>query len=118
MSRSTCWVCGAGDPSVFFEVRDLPVHCNVLWPSAAQARNSPRGDIRLAVCRACGMIGNLAFAETAVQYDVAYENSLHFSPEFERYATALADDLVERHSLRGKTVLDIGCGKGDFLRLL
>jgi SAM-dependent methyltransferase len=111
-------VCGAEDPSVFFAVGDLPVHCNVLWPSAGQARNAPRGDIRLAVCRTCGMIGNVAFAEKAVQYDVAYENSLHFSPEFERYATALADDLVARHALGGKTVLDIGCGKGDFLRLL
>jgi SAM-dependent methyltransferase len=118
MHRSNCWVCGSEDLSVFFEVRDLPVHCNVLWPSAAQARGAPRGDIRLAVCRSCGMIGNVAFTDTAVQYDAAYENSLHFSKEFDRYATALADDLVDRHDLRGKTVLEIGCGKGDFLRLL
>jgi SAM-dependent methyltransferase len=35
---------------------------------------------------------------------------------FERYADDLAKRLVERYDLRGKRVVEVGCGQGDFLR--
>ena len=44
------------------------------------------------------------------------EESQAFSPEFQRFAAALASDLVEGHRLEGRTVLEVGCGKGDFLQ--
>jgi SAM-dependent methyltransferase len=53
-----------------------------------------------------------------MEYTQQYENSLHFSARFQQYASDLADLLVERHDLREKTILEIGCGKGEFLRLL
>jgi len=53
-----------------------------------------------------------------MEYTQAYENSLHFSPRFQRYAEELADRLIARYDIRQKTVIDIGCGKGDFLALL
>ena len=37
---------------------------------------------------------------------------------FRRYLTELAEDLVNRYGLAGKTIVEVGCGKGDFLRLL
>jgi SAM-dependent methyltransferase len=53
-----------------------------------------------------------------MEYTQAYENSLHFSPQFQEYAESLARRLIERHDLYGKKIIDIGCGKGEFLALL
>jgi len=53
-----------------------------------------------------------------MEYTQDYENSLHFSPRFQGYAESLAARLIERYDLHGKDIIEIGCGKGDFLRLL
>jgi SAM-dependent methyltransferase len=113
-----CPVCEERALVPFLEVEQLPVFCNVLWPTREAALRAPRGDIRLGVCEGCGMIRNLAFDPELVAYSPAYENSLHFSPAFQAYAKSLADRLIARYDLRGKDVIDIGSGKGDFLSLL
>src|SRR5690606_34629448 len=46
------------------------------------------------------------------------EETQGFSPTFNAFARGLARELVERHGLRGKRVLEIGCGKGEFLMSL
>lgn len=96
----------------------VPVLCNLLLPTAEAAREAPTGRIVLGFCRSCGLIYNVAFDPGAIVYDQAYENSLHFSPRFHEWAQALAATLVSRYGLEGKTAIDIGCGKGDFLQLL
>jgi hypothetical protein len=90
----------------------------VLWETREEALAAPRGDIRLAFCEACGMLRNLAFDPGLVRYSPGYENSLHFSPLFARFAEELARRLIERYDLHGKRVVDVGCGRGDFLTLL
>src|SRR5262245_6281840 len=79
---------------------------------------APRGDLRLAYCSGCGLIQNLVFDPGLVDYTLNYEDSQAYSPHFRRFATDLAEGLIERHGLRGKQVLEIGCGKGDFIALL
>ncbi len=118
MQDMHCRVCGGGGLEVFFELPQVPTHCNVLWPTREEALQAPRGDIRLAFCPACGHVYNVAFDPALMSYSQAYENSLHFSPRFQRYAEGLAARLVERYDLRGKDIVEIGSGKGDFLRML
>ncbi len=113
-----CPACRTGALEVFFEARGVPVYANVQWPTPEAARAAARGDLVLGFCGRCGMIYNLAFDPARLEYDEAYENSLHFSPTFARFAEELARGLVERYGIRGKTVLEIGCGKGEFLSLL
>jgi SAM-dependent methyltransferase len=113
-----CPACGSRGLEAFFELSGVPVYCNRLWPSREAARTCPRGDIRLACCRRCGLITNVAFDPARLEYTGDYENSLHFSPRFQEYARSLAGRLVDRYDLHGKLVIEIGCGKGDFLRLL
>jgi len=72
----------------------------------------------LALCKTCGLLVNVAFDPSLLDYDENYENSLHFSPLFRSYAESLAKGLIERYDLRQKVILEIGCGKGDFLRML
>lgn len=116
--NTECPVCGSTDLRGLFEIQQVPVHCNLLWPSRDAARQAPRGDIRLGFCPGCGHLFNVAFEPGLMEYNQAYENSLHFSPRFQDYAQSLATDLIERHRLYNKDIIEIGCGKGDFLRLL
>lgn len=90
----------------------------MLWATRDEAVAAPRGDISLRFCKRCGLLHNAAFDPESVPYSPAYENSLHASPVFREFARSLAERLVERYGLRGKDVVDIGCGKGEFLRLL
>jgi SAM-dependent methyltransferase len=94
----------------------VPVMCGVLWPTRDAATRAARGDIQLVACTRCSMLRNVGFDESLVDYEASYDNSLHFSPTFQRYADALATRLVDRYGLRNGTVVEIGSGKGDFLR--
>ena len=116
--RTPCPVCGSAGASPVLEVEGVPVFCNVLWDTREEARTAARGDIALAFCGSCGTLYNSAFDPELVRYSPTYENSLHFSTVFREFAHELAGRLVERHDLHGKNIVDIGCGNGDFLRML
>ncbi|MEE9230196.1 MAG: class I SAM-dependent methyltransferase [Acidobacteriota bacterium] len=118
VERQRCPACQRAAMSVFMEIPDVPVHCNLLWPEREGAVAAPRGHIRLGFCAACGLVYNLAFNSDLMEYTQRYENSLHFSPRFQQYARELAVRLVEKYHLRGKEIIEIGCGKGEFLALL
>lgn len=96
----------------------MPIHCNVPQPTVTKARNVARGCIELVVCTRCGHIYNSAFDSDLIEYMPGYENSLHFSPRFRSYATALAEKLIDKHGLFGKRIVEIACGRGEFLQLL
>ena len=103
---------------MFLEVPAVPVFCNVLYDSREEAIAAPRGDIALAFCRDSGHVFNAAFDASLTEYSPAYENSLHFSPRFQEFAEQLVDRLIDTYDIRGKRVIDIGCGKGDFLQMV
>ena len=113
-----CSVCGSVQVKDVIDIFQVPVHCNVLYPTREHAIRAPKSDIRLGFCGQCGHIFNRVFDPALMQYSPAYENSLHFSPRFRQYVKSLALDLVDRHGIRGKRIVEIGCGDGDFLRLL
>jgi len=114
----SCPVCGQQGPTPILTLRKVPVACNALAHSRDDALTATTGDIVLGFCGACSMIWNVGFRDSIIGYDAAYENSLHFSPVFERYASDLAQSLVDRYDLEGRRVVEIASGKGDFLALL
>ena len=113
-----CTACGATTVNSVVAIRSVPIHCNLLWPTHEEALKAPSGDITLGFCTTCGHVFNTTFDPAVMEYTQAYENSLHFSPRFQQYADALARRLVERYEIRQKDVIDVGCGKGDFLAML
>lgn len=113
-----CPVCMSTDVVVRLEIPQIPVFCNVLWPTREEAIRAPKGDFRLGFCGNCGHIFNVAFEPTLIEYTQGYENSLHFSPRFRSYAESLAARLVKRYDLHDKDIIEIGCGTGEFLSLL
>jgi SAM-dependent methyltransferase len=117
-SDRACPGCGGHDLHEFYRVTGMPVFQNLPVSSAEEARACARGDVVLAVCRTCGFVLNVAFDPDRVHYTPAYENTQACSPAFQGYMQDLADRLIVSYELRNKTVLEIGCGKGEFLKLL
>jgi SAM-dependent methyltransferase len=114
----SCPGCGARGMEVFFELRGVPTNSCILLASREEALAYPRGDLELAFCPACGFISNLAFDERLTEYSGRYEETQSFSETFNAFHRGLAERLIERYGLRGKNVLEIGCGKGEFIALL
>lgn len=117
-SERECPVCGSMDLAPFVDVLDIPVHVGHLWPTAEQARCAPTGDIKAAFCRGCGYVWNMAFDPSKVTYAPGYDHSLHHSVYYQSFIDALALELIKRYDLHGKTIVEIGCGNGDFLRTI
>lgn len=117
-AEASCPSCGATPLQPLLDAGLAPVLCNVLWPSRDEALAAPRGRIVLALCRRCGLISNAAFDPDLVVYSPAYHNSLHGSPTFQRYVEGLVERLIATHGLRGKRIVEIGAGSGEFLKRL
>lgn len=116
--RSSCPACGDGDVEVFLTRRDVPVHQNLLLPTADAAKAIERGDLVMTVCRRCEFVFNAAFDASKLQYGPDYENDQTCSPAFERHVAGLARMLVEEKGVRDSVVVEVGCGNGEFLRRL
>jgi hypothetical protein len=113
-----CPNCEAGEMSLFYEVKNIPVHSVLLMPTRERALNYPRRDLKLGFCGNCGFISNTAFDPSVHEYSMSCEESQGFSPTFNAFARGLAQRWVEQYQLQGRSVLEIGCGKGEFLALL
>lgn len=113
-----CPACDAGRMKVFYELRDFPVHTVINIATKTEAINYRRGDVCLAFCSDCGFISNVAFDQKLIDYCPDCEETQGFSPTFRAFASRSAHQLVDRYNLKGKTILEIGCGKGEFLSML
>ena len=116
--KKICPVCGTSHLKKFLAIHQMPVLNNVFYKSKNQALNVPKEDIILGYCSHCDFITNMVFDENLIHYSNLYENSLHYSQVFQQYALELAEDLLKRYQLNQKNILEIGCGKGGFLKLL
>ncbi len=115
---TSCPACGASDHRTFFELSSVPVDSFRLVDTRAEAEAFPRGRLCLAVCKRCGFIWNTAFDPSVQDYSAVFDETQWFSPRFQAFGSALVRHLIERYGLRGKDVLEIGCGPGHFLELL
>jgi len=113
---SACPTCGGTDLQAVYRINQVTVHSVLLMPTREEALRYPRGDIELTFCRSCGFGFNALFRPELHEYSPRYEETQHFSPTFNRFADGLVDACIERYRLGpDKTVLEIGCGKGEFL---
>lgn len=117
-AASECPSCQNGRLEEFYEVKDAPVNSCLLLTTREQARSFPRGQIRLGFCGRCGFISNMAHDDRMTEYSGRYEETQGFSPTFGAFHERLATRLIERYDLRDKEILEIGCGKGEFLALV
>ena len=114
---TTCPVCIGSEHEVIFSLPGLPVLVNA-QVRPEHALDVQRGDMDLSVCHGCGHLFNTAFDESLLDYDAAYENTLHFSSHFQNFAKALRDRLIADHDLVGASIAELGSGPGHFLSML
>ena len=63
-------------------------------------------------------MSNTAYDASLQEYCSNCEESQGFSPTFNAFAKKLAQTWIDRYQIRNKTILEIGCGKGEFLVLM
>lgn len=116
--NSSCPNCSHESVETIYRVEPVPVHSVMLVPTREEALEFPAGKIALGFCGACGFISNMEFDEDKMDYSPKCEETQGFSPTFQSFHHRLAEDLIERYSLRNQSILEIGCGKGEFISLL
>ncbi|HEX8910910.1 MAG TPA: class I SAM-dependent methyltransferase [Humisphaera sp.] len=116
--NTPCPACGSPLDPPFYAQPGVPQQSNLLLRTQAEALAMPTGDLALAFCPACGFISNTAFDFGTQELSDQYEASQGFSPTFGAFAKSLARTWADRYGLAGKTAVEIGCGKGEFLALL
>ena len=118
MTVNKCPVCGRDHPSTFLYRSQVPVHQNLVVPDRMAAQSASRGELDLAVCEDCGFVFNRAFELDKLAYGEDYDNTQSCSAYFDAYLDGLVKDLVEAQGVRHSTIVEVGCGKGQFLRKL
>lgn len=118
LSPTRCLVCNSPNILPIIEVPPVPVDTNRIWSRRADAVAATRAAINLVSCVSCGHTFNRIYNDELVDYEVNYENSQMFSPRFRQYCEELSDNLIGTHGLHHKSILEIGGGKGDFLRVI
>jgi SAM-dependent methyltransferase len=94
------------------------VHQNLVIKDQVAAVSIARGDLKFVCCDECGFVFNGAFDPSKLSYSAAYENTQTCSPYFKNYVEAMVRYLVYEKGVRNCRIVEVGCGKGYFLRRL
>lgn len=103
------------DHRVLYRAADFPIFQNRMYDSAEAARACPRGQIELVEDLATGLVHNAAFDPDLMAYDAAYQNEQGISAPFRAHLDWAAELVLDK---MGKSLIEVGCGKGTFLDLL
>lgn len=113
--ESDCPCCTSEDVQEVLRLPEVPTRTSVAYRSREEARNVPHGRIDLVRCRNCGFMWNAAFQNSLVEYSEHSEEAQNYSGRFSAHMDDEIARLINAEGFTRKTVLEIGCGKGDFL---
>lgn len=111
-----CPVCGSNNTDIFLVRKNVPVHQNFLFFERNDAIDIFRGNLELCVCSDCEFIFNKAFDPKLLNYGELYENTQDNSLFFNSYIEREIEYLVNELGIKDRKVIEVGCGKGNFLR--
>lgn len=98
-----------------YKAKDFPILQNRVYDSLEDAINCNQGDINI-VINDSGFIFNKDFDSKKMVYDENYNNSVP-SNFFKAYYSRIIKHLNSSYNLDSNSlILDIGCGKGTFLK--
>ena len=114
-----CPVCESDGSVVLLEREGGPATQNRIYRSRQAALDAPQGPLRFRRCEQCGFVWNAAFDPDLPLYGKDYINAQDKSPAFREHLQQRLDRVTQA-AITGnaKTVIEIGCGQGDFLRAL
>lgn len=115
---SCCPLCGAAEFIPVLQRAGVPVHQNLVFRNQPDAIAIERGDLQICACAACGFVFNQSFDEQKLSYGAQYDNTQLTSPAFQEHVAGLVRHLIEERQVRSARIVEVGCGKGEFLRAL
>jgi SAM-dependent methyltransferase len=95
----------------------LPAMQNYVYRTREDAERAPSGSLSIAACRECGFAWNRDFDLSLLVYDAGYDNTVPSAVMAAHYRDT-AGFLADRFDLENGLVLDVGCGDGEFLRVV
>lgn len=113
-----CPICKSQKTNIFLKRYNVPVCQNLLCFSKQSAKGIRKDNICIVVCKKCGFIFNKCFNETLLRYGKNYNNKQTSSPIFREYVSGLIKLLINKEGVRNKSIVEIGCGDGFFLKVL
>nr|WP_321459935.1 class I SAM-dependent methyltransferase [uncultured Cohaesibacter sp.] len=117
---SICPICSNGLRNQKIVSRpNAPVLQNVTLSDRARALAFPTGRLEFMRCDQCGFVWNEAFDPDLIHYDSGYNNDVSSSAYYRAHLEEMADNILAAVP-QGKEIhyVEIGCGDGEFLRLV
>jgi hypothetical protein len=97
-------------------VEQLPIFQNRMYDSKLEARDCPKGEMRLVEDLTTGLVYNAEFRPEFMVYDKHYQNEQAISPLFQHHLDTVANIIDQR--MGKERIVEVGCGKGHFLETL
>ncbi len=112
MPVNRCRVCG----NIFFEkplliLRNMPKSAQYL-PGKEELANDRGIDLQVYQCSGCGLV---QLGNDPVPYYKEVIRASAFSESMKQFRLKQFKDFIEKYSLKGKKIIEIGCGKGEYL---
>ncbi len=110
-----CMVCGNNffkEPLLKYE--NMPATAQHL-PDAESLESDKGVDVELHQCSGCGLV---QLSNKPVAYYKEVIRSSTFSEEMKKFRLKQFEKFVEKYSLKDKKIVEIGCGKGEYLSLI
>lgn len=118
MYNFKCPVCNSTNVNCFLEQSNVPVHQNYIFKEKESANNVKKGDLTLCLCEECNFIFNAKFDIALLEYEELYDNTQDKSQIFINYLGEEIDFLINTLGVYEKRIIEVGCGKGNFLKRL
>ncbi len=113
-----CPNCHHQHTEVFYTLPETPVISSLVLQTKEESLKVEKKTIELSVCHECGFIFNSKYDFSVHENQEGHEDQQGFSPTFTKFINRIADQVINRYQINDKTVMEIGCGKGDFLKLM
>ena len=113
-----CPVCNSGNGMPIFQKSGISIYGLQRHHDRASAINAATGNVNYRFCKDCTFTFNQEFDPSVIDYVVDYESSRGHSAYFNSYLDSVCKDINEFFPVTDKTVVEVGCGDGQFLMSL
>lgn len=112
-----CIFCRNEDFKIFYSSNNYPSSVQKLLREE-QISSDKKINMQILQCKACGLIQLNRPSYIKENYYSDYLMTTSHSTYSKSYSNKLAEDFVRKFDLDGKNVVEIGCGDGNFLKIL
>lgn len=109
-----CIVCGQTRTHQLLDLERQPLSTVNLPKTQEAAQSALRYPLNFHVCAFCGHVFNVEFDDTRVSYAEDSYHMYNSGAGWQKHIAEVIDNFAQYNEWQGQTVIDIGCGTGDF----